>query len=225
MKRISLFMMAVATAFAAGAQSEPQLRTKMEVKPRFGIKAGVNLANLEIDDDASAAAGTNTTRKTSVNGGFFYNIPVSESFRVQPELLYSIQGAKSNAMTSTDPNLAGLTEYDFHYLAVPVMLQYATPGGFMVELGPQFSYLSSANGDKANAEVDLKKGDYIKSIDFAAGGGVGYLSRIGLGINARYMHGFTNVFNNDDRPATTSGMTFRNRNFQIGLSYHFGAGK
>ena len=199
----------------------------MEVKPRFGIKAGVNLARLEIDDDASAAAGANTNSKTSLHAGVFYNIPVSAAFRVHPELLYSIQGSKTNAMTSTDPNLAGLTEYDFHYVSLPIMFQFVTPGGFKVEAGPQVSYLSSANGDRANdgGEVNLKDNDYVKPIDFAAGGGIGYMSRVGLGVHARYMHGFTNVWNNEDSPNISARMKAQNRVFQIGLHYMFGAAK
>ncbi len=228
MKKLSLFAFALCAGIAVSAQDAPQLRTPMEVKPRFGIKAGLNLANLEINDDASAAAGANTNSKTSLHAGVYYQIPLSAAFRVQPELLYSIQGAKTNAMSSTDPNLAGLNEYDFHYVALPVMFQFVTPGGFMVELGPQVSYLSSANGDRANdgGQVNLKEGNYVKKIDFAAGGGVGYTTRVGLGLHAKYMYGFTNVWNNEDSPvANTSDMTYRNRVFQIGLHYSFGAAK
>jgi hypothetical protein len=225
MKKISLFALAFAAGIAVNAQ-DPQLRKPMEVKPRFGIKAGVNSARLEIDNDRNEASGLKTTSKTSLHAGVFYNLPVSDKFRIQPELLYSIQGSKTSAMSSTDPNLAGINEYDFHYVSLPVMLQYMTPGGFSVEVGPQVSYLSSANADRSNGtEVNLKDMDYIKKVDFSAAGGIGYLTPIGLGINARYVHGFTNVFNNEDRPASTSGWNYQNRNLQFSLVYHFGATK
>lgn len=219
-------MMAVGAAFAVSAQSEPQLRTKMEVKPRFGFKAGVNLANLEIQDDASAAAGTNNNNKTSLHAGFFYQIPVTSSFRIQPELIYSIQGAKTNGkVPAAATALAGAEEIDLHYVSLPVMFQYVTPGGFMVEAGPQFSYLSSANADASAGEVNLKDGNYVKKIDFALGGGVGYTTRIGLGAHAKYMYGFTNIWNNEDSPIASVGMEQGNRVFQIGLHYLFGAAK
>ncbi len=223
--KVSFFAMALAVSIAASAQNDPQLRTPMEVKPRFGIKAGINSARLEIKDAGSANNGMNNNAKTSLHAGLFYNIPVAGSFRIQPEVLYNIQGSKTSPMASADPNLAGLNEFDFHYVSVPLMLQIATPSGFMIEAGPQFSYLSSANADRnAGGQVNLKDQDYVKKTDFSVAGGVGYLSRIGLGIGARYVYGFTNVWNNEDSPSTAN-MDFRNRVLQVGLTYHFGAAK
>lgn len=225
MKRISLFALALCAGFAVSAQNASQLRTPMAVRPMFGIKAGVNLAHLDNKTQESSNAGENTN-KTSLHAGVFYNIPVSAAFRLQPELLYSIQGTKTTAMSSTDPNLAGLNEIDLHYVSLPVMLQYMTPGGFSVEAGPQVSYLSSANGDRANGgESNLKDGNYVKKIDFAVAGGIGYMSRIGLGAHAKYQYGVTNVWNNEKSPVAGAGMDARNRVVQIGLHYAFGAYK
>lgn len=229
MKKIHFLAMALAVGISASAQNDPQLRTPMEVKPRFGFKAGINSARLEIKDAGSSNSGTNNNAKTSVHAGFFYNIPVAGSFRIQPELLYSIQGSKTSALSSADSRLSGLIglkEMDFHYVSLPVMLQINTPGGFIIEAGPQISYLSSANGDRQNGgEVNLKDQKYVKKTDFAAAGGVGYLSRIGLGISARYVYGFTNVWDNEESPANGTNLDYRNRNLQVGLTYHFGAAK
>lgn len=219
--------MALATGIAVNAQSEPQLRTPMAVKPMFGVKAGVNLANLEIKDDATAAAGGNNNSKTSLHAGVFYNIPITSAFRIQPEVIYSIQGAKTAAMSSTDANLAGVNEIDLHYVQVPLMFQFMTPGGFQIEAGPQVGFLSSANADReAGGQVDLKDRNYIKKVDFALGGGVGYMTRVGLGVHAKYTYGFTNIWNNEESPlGTPPVMDSRNRVVQIGLHYAFGAAK
>ena len=233
MKKISLLTLMLGSGLALFAQSQPmgtmsptpQLRTKMEVKPRFGIKGGVNLAELEIDDDA-ATSGINTNMKTSFNGGFFVNIPLGNMFRFQPELLYSAQGSKADPLASTNSNLAGINEYDFHYISLPLMFQLQTNGGFFVELGPQFSYLSSANGDRnSGGSVNLKDMDFVKKTDFAGGVGLGYLSRIGLGLGGRFTHGFSNVWNNDNAPASMKNTKYKNSVVQIDLVYHFGASK
>lgn len=225
MKRISLFALALAAGIAVHAQSEPQLRTPMEVKPRFGIKAGINSARLEIKDNTSANSGMNNNAKTSLHAGVFYNIPVAGAFRIQPEILYNIQGSKTSPMNNSDAALDNLNEYDLHYFTVPVMLQLATPSGFLIEAGPQFSYLSSANGDKNDGgETNLKDEKLVKKTDFSLAGGVGYVTRIGLGISARYVYGFTNIWDNDDS-RVGSVMDFRNRVLQVGLTYHFGASK
>src|SRR5215212_11263052 len=223
MKKLSLFMLVCAAGIMAYAQSEPQLVTPMAVKTRFGIKGGVNLATLEIDDQSTP--NMNTNMKTSFYGGVFANIPISSMFRFQPEVLYSGQGTKADARSSTEATLAGINEYDFRYIAVPLMFQLMSKGGAFVELGPQFSVLAKANGDRLNDNsVELKKSDYVKKTDFAGAVGLGYLSRIGLGINARYVNGFSNVWNNDNSPST-SDAKYKNRVVQIGLMYHFGAGK
>jgi len=39
------------------------------------------------------------------------------------------------------------------------------------------------------------------------------------------VHGLSNVYNNDDAPASTRDAEVSNRGVQIGLVYHFGANK
>lgn len=223
MKKISLFLVLCMASVISIAQDQPQLTTPMSVETRFGIKGGVNLATLEIDDDSDP--NMNTNMKTSFHGSAFVNIPLSANFRFQPEVMFTSQGTKSSVRSSTESTLAGINEYDFRYIAVPLMFQWMSTGGFFVELGPQFSYLTKANGDRQNDNsVELKNSDYVKKTDFAGDAGIGYLSRIGLGLNARYVHGFSNVWNNDKSPSTSDAQ-YKNRVVQIGLIYHFGAGK
>src|SRR5215217_6130479 len=93
MKKTSLFMLMCMAGVISFAQDQPQLTKPMEVKPRFGIKGGVNLASLEIDDD-TPATNFNTNSKTSFHVGVYANIPISEMFRFQPEILYMGAGSK-----------------------------------------------------------------------------------------------------------------------------------
>ena len=56
---------------------------------RFGVKGGLNIATLTGDvQDASTKVGFHV--------GGFAEIKVSDKFAVQPELLFSTQGAKSD---------------------------------------------------------------------------------------------------------------------------------
>ncbi len=83
-------MLAAIAGFGLMAQDtnpKPMLRTEMSTQVRFGIKAGVNLATLEIDDD-SPSNDVETNNKTSFHGGVFVNIPLAGMFRFQPELLF-----------------------------------------------------------------------------------------------------------------------------------------
>src|SRR3982750_3309281 len=110
MKKISLFALTLTTSVAMFAQNYEK-KTPMTVAPRFGIKAGVNLAEMRAN---GYAAGTQPTSemKTSMNGGFFYNAPIGTGgLAIQPELVYSGQGGKMS-VTSTVGSVTTTNNYE-----------------------------------------------------------------------------------------------------------------
>jgi len=232
MKKIRLFTLSlfVSSALFAqnnptiGSQSHAPMRTPMEKKPRFGIDVGVNMARYNEDGEGFTGTAPNTNNKTAFHAGVFVDVPIAGMFSIRPQILYSSQGSKiGTKQTSGNYNF----EEDLKYIYVaPAVLQLMTPGGFMVETGPQLGFLIGANADDAPGDwtgsVDLK--DRRKKLDFMWGAGLGYMSRIGLGVHARYNYGFSNVLNVDDDANRRPG-TFRNRVMQFGLAYAFGAHK
>jgi hypothetical protein len=223
MKKISLFALALVSSLAMFAQDDKPARTPMAVKPYFGVKGGVNLANLEIDDDNTTTT-FKTNSKTSFHVGAFVNIPIGGNFRLQPELLYVGQGAKINGTMFVGGTSNANYELDMDYIAVPVMFQLKTPGGFFVEAGPQFAFLTTARQDnESGSDPDLKDLGIIKKTDVALLGGIGYTTRIGLGAHATYVHGLSNVFNADG--SNMSDAEVSNRGIKIGLHWMFGAAK
>jgi hypothetical protein len=238
MKRMSLLTLLITAGIAVYAQNTtsgnvpigsmspqtPQLRTPMEVKTRFGLKGGVNVAKLSAIE-FTATAEPSTNNKTSYHAGAFVNIPIGGLFKLQPELIYSSQGSKmQETVTSTGGSRTYNYEEDLNYLNLPVMLQLQTPGGFVVETGPQFSYLLDARqkGEtpiSTTDKTDIK--DYRDKFEMAWGLGVGYLTRIGVGIGARYNYGIRNIVEEND----VSIGELRNRVLQFSLSYQFGASK
>jgi hypothetical protein len=200
------------------------IRTAMAVEPRFGIKGGVNMANLEMDDEVTTTE-FKTTGKTSFHFGLFANIPLGGTLRFQPELVYSAQGAKVRETTPGVSAGQGTYEMDLHYLNVPLMLQIQSPSGFNFEFGPQVGFLVNAERDYDSTQTNPDIKDFMKKTDVGVGAGIGYLSRIGLGLTARYNYGFSNVFNGDEAPAADKTKEFSMRTLQIGLIYHFGAHK
>jgi opacity protein-like surface antigen len=166
----------------------------------FGIKAGVNISSLTGDDasDVKSLVGP--------YGGAFVNIPVSTMFSVQPELLYSMEGAKESG---TD------TKIILGYINIPVMLKYTNPSGFTAELGPQVGILSSAKA-KADGETEDVK-EFLKSTNFSLGIGAGFNFTPNIGVGLRYNLGLSNI--NDE-----SGGDLKTSNFAIGVHYSFGGG-
>jgi hypothetical protein len=211
-----------------GQTGTPRLRTPMAVQTRFGLKGGVNLASLSAKE-FTATANPSTNNKTGYHVGAFVNIPLSATTRLQPELVLSSQGSKMEE-SRNNAGGTGSTRYnyeeDLNYINLPIMFQVQTAGGFFVETGPQFSYLIDAeqNGTSPISTTDRTNIDHIRdNFDIAWGLGVGYLSRVGLGIGARYNYGIRNIVN--ETGSTGDVGELRNRVLQIGLVYQFGAHK
>jgi hypothetical protein len=202
----------------------PELRTSMAVKTRFGLKAGVNLAKLSAKE-FEATADPSTNNKTSYCIGAFANIPLGAMFRLQPELVYSSQGSNmEESSTIPSTNQRYNYEEDLDYLNIPVMFQLQTTSGFFVETGPQFGFITSAitkgtTPISTTDKTDIK--DFRDRFDIAWGLGVGYLSRIGLGVNARYNYGIRNIVHENNMNIGE----LRNQVLQFGLVYQFGAYK
>ncbi len=170
----------------------------VQAQSSFGIKAGMNIANLRGDDAGD------TKSLIGANGGVFANIPVSPNFAVQPEVLYSLEGAKSSSNNDFKLNL--------NYINIPVMFQYRDASGFYAELGPQLGILTEAKTKLGNTETDVKSLYKSTNISGAAGLGFNFVPSIGVGI--RYSLGLTGI--------TESDSDVKTGNFAIGLHYTFG---
>jgi Outer membrane protein beta-barrel domain len=167
--------------------------------PHWGIKGGINLANLDVE------RGSNPDWKAGIHIGGLAHIHLSEHFAIQPELMYSNQGAERRA---------GNTEYTtkLHYMNVPVLLQFMTGSGFRLQTGPQFGVLMSAKS-KVN-DTETTADDNFKTPDLSWSFGASYVTMKGLGFDARYNHGISNINDATDND-------YRNRVFQFGVFYQF----
>ena len=168
----------------------------------FGAKAGLNIATIGGDGSDGVKS------RTAFHIGGVAEISVSEKFSVQPELVYSAQGASQD--------FEGIEiDINYGYLNLPVMAKYYVADGFSLEAGPQLGFLLSAKGEGAGEEVDIK--DITSGIDFALGFGAGYKLDNGLNFAARYNLGLSNI--NDGEGSDQ----FSNQNnvFQISIGYFF----
>jgi hypothetical protein len=175
----------------------------------FGVKAGVSLTNATGD-----GAGNNTKNIVGFHGGLFANFAINDAFSIQPEVLYSMKGLKSEGLiiSSADEITSRL-----NYIDVPVLAR-VNAGGLFFELGPQVGFLTTAKQKAETAggttEQDIK--DRVRTVDFGYAAGLGYQLNNGPGIGLRYNGGFIDTKN----PSSSSAV--RNSAFQLYLSYQFG---
>ena len=139
----------------------------------FGPKAGLNISNYTGGNiDAEALVGHHI--------GGVANYGFGKVFSIQPEVLFSTQGAKVNNGGKKD-------DFKVSYVTVPVMLKFKTNGGFYFEFGPQVGFRTKS--DLGDQTIN----NFAKNLDLSAGAGIGFQSKIGLGIGARYIAGLSKV--------------------------------
>jgi hypothetical protein len=164
---------------------------------RFGLKAGVNYSNTYIPQI------TRPDRILGLAAGAFAQVSLSADglWRLQPELLYSAKGSERQF------NL-GTFRDRLHYLELPVLAQRHA-GGWVVEVGPQLSYLLAGRLDSFNGPTsDLRR---YNRLVVGAVAGVGYQLPMGLGVTLRYANDLSRSFQGGER----------NTLYQLQLGYVF----
>jgi hypothetical protein len=167
----------------------------------IGIKGGLNLSTIHQDNKAEINS------RAGYHLGLMGHMHLTNKFAMQPELVFSSQGAKYN--------LSGATAiHKLNYVNVPVMFQYMFDNGFRLQAGPQVGFLLNANSNLDNTSSDVINS--YKTLDFGLGLGASYVNpATGFGVDARYNLGLRDISENSAVRAT-------NRGFQFGVFYLFG---
>lgn len=157
----------------------------------FGIKGGLNFANFSGDDVDESDS------RTAFHLGLIAEFSLSESFAIQPEILYSAQGAKDDGMT-----------WKLDYLTIPVMAKFYPSEAFSVEAGPYIGFNVKSDVEMDELTVDIS--DDTESTDFGLGIGLGYKLPMGIFFQARYAMGLSDVVADADA---------KNSVFQLSVGY------
>jgi hypothetical protein len=171
-----------------------------EGQMNFGIKGGLNVYNINNEDN------TGYDSRVGVNLGMLGHVHIDPHFALQPELVYSSEGARY-----TD-DFGDTYYYHLDYVNIPILFQYMFDNGLRLQAGPQLGILVNAKSVLDNSSVDLND---TKSIDFSPSIGASYIvPATGFGMDLRYNLGLSNI-NADNGPAST------NRGLQLGVFYIF----
>jgi hypothetical protein len=187
MKKISVCITVAALLITATANGQ---------HVNLGVKAGLNVYSVHNDN------GTDYDSKTGFHAGLLGHIHFTKHVALQPEIVYSAQGVK----------ISSNTKLKLNYINVPVLLQYMFENGFRIQAGPQVGFLVNAQSEVNGVSTDRND---LKTVDFGLGAGLSYLHvSSGLGIDARYNLGLTNI-------NTLGTVKSSNRGFQLGVFYMF----
>ncbi|HQW01017.1 MAG TPA: OmpA family protein [Saprospiraceae bacterium] len=196
------------------------LQAQQEDRGYFGIKAGVNLANIRSANHFTDGELLNT--KTGLAGGLFYHLPLTKALSIQPELLYSQMGSKfdANALRAEGPE----GQVNLNYFSLPILVRVSPFKPLGLFAGPQLDYFVAGKvdyDDDANDE-GLSYGASGSSLTFfsvTVGAEIRLFKTVG--IYGRYIYGLSDITGGDVADLFTEGSDLYNDALQVGLTIGF----
>lgn len=205
MKKLLITLTAFATFSFINAQEDDI---------RFGAKGGLNISNFAGDDADDFKS------KVGFHFGAIVEIPVSDVFAVQPELIFSTQGSQ---FTLEDfdgfESFTFDTTFKLSYLNLPIMAKYYVAEGLSLQVGPQLGFLLDAKVkvEVEGTEVEDDAKEAFKGVDFGLNFGLGYQLEAGVFFDARYNLGLSNIADGEG----SEDVDLKNSAFQISVGYKF----
>jgi hypothetical protein len=172
----------------------------------FGLKGGVNLTNLGVNDPEASYES-----RAGYHAGLFLRGKFNK-VAIQPEVLLFTQSNKVDYAGGL-----GSMKQSFTYLSIPVMFKFYPVAGLNLQAGPQFGFLLDGeqeyNTILFSGKRDIK--DAYKSTDVSISAGAGWDFGFGLNIDFRYNIGVQDI--ND----ASDGEKAKSRVFLISLGWNF----
>ncbi|WP_299122484.1 porin family protein [uncultured Winogradskyella sp.] len=160
----------------------------------IGIKIGGNSSTLSGDGTENISSNIN------FHAGLFTEIKLTEDFRIQPELLFSVYGFEED--------FEGISNIRLNYVILPVMVKYFISNAFSFDAGPQVGLLVTAKNG-TGSQADVKPNFYDR--DFGANIGASYILSEKVSASIRYYFGLSDI--------TTETSNNQNRALQLAFQF------
>lgn len=218
-KLIALSALMIVFAYASQAQNKTSVGGTT-----FGVRAGANFTNLNGED----YQGNDIDGKLKVgfHVGVNAEIPIAPEFYVQPGVLYSLKGAKSDGDGDIKTHIS--------YIEVPINFLYKPElgdGHLLLGVGPYigFGIGGKIKGDGEDMDIEFEKevtpqqaatGAYLKRFD--AGGnllfGYEFTNKFSVQLNAQL--GLVNILP-DVKGVDNGDAKLKNTGFGVSVGYRF----
>ena len=148
----------------------------------FGAKAGLNIASVTGD------IGENSDSRISFHLGAVARYDIDDKLSIQPELLYSSQGA-SGEIENTDFTIK------LDYINLPVLATYEVYDNLRVLAGPEIGINISAKSETGDFEGDIED---VNTLALGLALGAQYQLEQGIFFQARYAAGLSKIVEDVD---------------------------
>lgn len=191
----------------------------------LGIKGGVNLSNISNNQEN---INFSPEMLPGFNAGLFANIHFGYRnegsavgtgwFGLQPEILFSRQGFTLNEesvnIINDNTYITSIVDaITLNYVTLPILLKLYLTKQLNIEAGPYFSYLIGVTPSLTKIDgAEITLSDLVGTKDAGIALGLGYETKVGLTINARFNLGLSDV---------ASNLAWKNQVAAISLGYMF----
>jgi hypothetical protein len=156
-------------------------------RPRAGIKGGLNISNLIVDDV------TDRNARIGFHAGVYGQLFSSRAFTIQPEVNFSTKG---NKVTYNNGLIDQETKINLSYIDIPVLAVFKLGRAAEIHAGAYWAYLVGANldadGDLDNDFTKVDRDNFDKW-DYGLVGGLGFNLGKGAQLGARYNYGLNEI--------------------------------
>ena|SRR5689334_4055510 len=188
---------------------------------QFGIKAGVNFANVTNASDVSAS------NNTGFVAGIFLAPPSKGVLSSRTELLFSRQGYNYGTNTNTG-------KVDLDYIMLPQLMSINITKFFSIQVGAQMAFLINAKADSTTSSGSSTPYsnimNYYNKFDYGFAGGIEVHPFKGLLVGARYNISLGNLYKDPSSyetgtappPSFIPQVNVKNNVFQLFAGWIFG---
>lgn len=205
MRRAILSALLTASVLAAGAQTTPQgfdenlqkqLKEVQDMKPKFGIKAGYNVAKL-----AGSAANFSPDAKNGFTVAAFYSPGAKPGLGYRTEIVFSRQGFE---FSESGKNI-GVTN---DYVYMPHFTTFGVGRFLQFQVGGQLGYLLKSSKETTTESKSQDITSFANRLDYGAAAGVEIYPVKHLILGGRYNISFGNAYKRMTEQATTTPSPF-----------------
>lgn len=203
-------------------------------KIRFGFRAGYSLATQYGITDPNLPYDVDSSYRHGLVGGFLINVPITESFSIQQELLY-VQKGSIQDVAMTMPAIETRTEYNLNYFEIPIVFRYNfvrigqfnlyASSGFALSILLDGDYRIEGVADFGGVQVPFDESNEIEGLDtfdyaFLYGAGVDFEL---FGKDCFFEYRFTIGWNTLLMPTSEGGAPapLRNQDYIFTLGMYF----
>ncbi len=209
----------------------------LQAQVQFGLLGGVNFQNISGQDDDGVEF--QNSLMIGFHGGANVNIPVAPDFYLQPGVLYSLKGAKTNdAFVSTKASGDKSTTVKLSYIEVPINFLFRPQfgdGHILLGFGPYVAFAIDGSAKYQSGSISLEYDvrfaktvselnddlfPYYKRLDAGANLYAGYEFSMGLFLQFNTQLGLLKI-NSDVEGDTGEQLIKRNTGFGLSAGFRF----